>query len=432
MRATFSQYWLRLYYRVRFFVHHNQRLHHVVLITCTVLAIATLWLGSTATGALLARDAVRVRAQTTNHPYDTPVTITFSRPIKQGVRYEWRDPVKGRWREKTEFGFVTGLEFVPERLLPPGAQLALELSDIAPVVDASSGTKRHQTLSIQVQPAPTLQDISPQTGAQDVLVDTELTVTFSSPNRTFRRLVLDGNIPVTSVEPTTKDDKTFTWKLTEPLKQGRHYSAKVLDGVQPAGKQELANFDFTTVFEPQVSATHAGLLYPGQKLDLVFDIDMVQADSAVQFDIAGGGVWLSPRRYSFTPTDFTPGKTWGYRALAGAKTTVGGVMSTNREFSVSTPGAVQIMYAVPTGTRVRPDMRVAVTFDRAVNQASAEAAFSISPHVDGTFTWSNNSMVYMHTGLQPQTRYTVTIAPGVRPLYGLPSTGYSMSFTTTQ
>ncbi len=381
---------------------------------------------------MLARDAVWARTQTSDHSYDTPVTITFSRPIKPSVRYEWREPVKGKWREKIEFGFVTGLVFVPERLFPPGALLELDLGSIEPAVDASSGTRSRQTLRVQIQPAPTLQQISPQTNARDVLVDTKLSVTFSSPNRTLRRLVLDGNIPVTSVEPTTKDDKIFVWKLTEPLSQGQHYIAKVLDATQPVGSQELANFDFMTVVEPQVSASHAGLLYPGHKLDLVFDRDMVQTNTAVQFDIAGSGAWLSPRHYSYTPTDFTPGKSWGYRVLAGAKTTVGGVMLANREFYISTPGAVQIMYAVPTGNRVRPDMRVGVTFDRPVNQASAEAAFSISPHVDGTFTWSNNSMVFMHTGLQPQTRYTVTIAPGVRPLYGLPSTGYSMSFTTTQ
>lgn len=432
MHATVTQHLLRLYYRLRFFLHYNQHLHRAVLITATVAIVAVLWIGGATTGAMLARDAVQVRTQTADHPYDSPITITFSRPIKPGVRYEWRAPVKGKWYEKAEYGFVRVLVFMPERLLPPGALLELDIRGIEPAVDASSGTKPNQTLSFHVQPAPTLQSITPQTGAKDISVDTDFTVTFSSPNRTLRRLVLDGNIPVASVEPTTKDDKTFTWKLAEPLGQGRHYSAKVLDAVQPAGGQEVAHFDFTTVVEPQVSATHAGLLYPGQKLDLIFDVDMAQVGSAVKFDIAGSGVWLSPRKYSYTPTDFTPGKSWGYRVLAGAKTSVGGAMSANREFYVSTPGAVQIMYAVPTGNHVRPDMRVAVTFDRPVNHASAEAAFGISPHVPGTFTWSNNSMVYMHTGLQPQTRYTVTVAPGVRPVYGLPSTGYSMSFLTTQ
>lgn len=432
MPAYTQQVWLRLYYRLRFFLHHNQRLHHIVFVTSAVVIVGIIWLGGATTGAIKAREAVRARTRATNYRYDLPVTIRFSRPIKPGVRYQWQGLVMGTWHEKREFGFVTGLVFVPTRLLPPGALLKLDILGIVPAVDASSGTKPNQTLSVQVQDAPALQSIAPQTGATDVLVDTSLSVTYSSPNRTLRRLVLEGNIPVATVEPTSKDDKTFTWKLAEPLSQGRHYSAKVLDTRLPAGEHELANFDFTTVAEPQVSALHNGLLYPGQKLDLVFDIDMEQTEKAVQFDIAGTGVWQGARRYSFTPTDFTPGKTWGYRVLAGAKTTVGGTVSGNREFSVSTPGAVQVIYAVPSGNRVRPNMRVAVTFDRPVNHASAEAAFSISPYVEGTFTWSNNSMVYMHSGLQPQTHYTVTVAPGVRPLYGLPSTGYVMSFTTTQ
>lgn len=433
MLAAIKRYWKRLSFRYKFFEDSERLLDQITPMLWGALALTVLWLILSMTGALLGHVSVVPQAALSSQPYYQPVTITFNRPVRNTLRYAWSQPIKGTWHEKGSFGMVTGLVFTPEKTLPPSAFLELDLDGLEPVVDFSSDTKKQQVIYIRVQPAPTLKSITPANGATNVLADTVIQAAFSSPNHKFRNLVLQGDLPLASIHPTSHDDVTFDWKLSGPLLQGRLYTAKLLDRAQPEGKQELAAYNFTTVAEPHVTALHTGLLYSGHTLDLVFDTDMIQSEKAVQFDIAGKGSWQDARHYRYVPTDFTQGKTWGYRVLAGAKSTLGGMFAASQEFTVSTPGPVQIIYAVPAGNRVGTAMRVAVTFDRPVNHASAEAAFSISPAVEGTFSWSNDTLVFTHSGLQPATRYTVTIGAGVRPIYyGVPSTGYNMTFTTTR
>jgi len=433
MFTTINRYWKRLKFKYKFFEDSERIIDQITPMLIGIIILTIVWLLLSMTGTLLARVAVEPKVALASQPYYKSVTISFNRPIKNSVRYAWQQSIKGTWHKTGSFGMVTGLVFEPEHSLPAGALLELDLENVVPLVDMSSGTKQQQVVYIQVQSAPTLNSIVPANGASNVLADTVVQAVFSSPNHALRNLVLKGDLPLISIRPSSHDDKTFEWKRSAPLQQGRQYTATLLDTAQPNGMQVLATYSFTTVAEPHVTASHAGLLYSGHTLDLNFDTDMIQTEKAVQFDIAGSGAWLDARQYRFIPTDFTQGKTWGYRVLAGAKSVAGGYFTVSQEFSVSTPGPVVISYAVPTGNRVGTAMRIAVTFDKTVYHSSAEAAFSISPYVAGTFSWSNDTLIYTHTGLQPATRYTVTVAAGVRPtLYGVPSTGYTMTFTTAR
>ena len=433
MLTAIKRYYKRLGLRYKFFEDSERTIDQIKPMIIGVVLIIVVWIAASTTGALLAHVVVTPSVKLASQPYYEPVTIEFNRPIKKTITYSWQQQIEGTWYKKGTFGMVSKLVFVPKTTLPADTLLQLNLDNIEPVVDISSSTKEQQVLYVQTQSAPTLRGIVPVNGATNVLADTVIQVIFSSGNHNLRQLVLTGDLPLVSDKPTSRDDATFSWKRSAPLEQGRTYNAKLLDTALPAGQQELASYSFMTVNEPHVTALHTGLLYEGHTLDLEFDTDMMQTDKALQFDIAGSGSWQSARRYSFTPTDFTQGKTWGYRVLAGAKSAAGGYFTKSQEFIVSTPGPVQITYAVPAGNKVGTHMRIAITFDRPVNHASAEKAFSISPYVAGTFSWSNNTLIYTHSGLQPLTRYTVAVAAGVNPIYyGVPSTGYSMTFTTTR
>ena len=50
-----------------------------------------------------------------------------------------------------------------------------------------------------------------------------------------------------------------------------------------------------------------------------------------------------------------------------------------------------------------------VTFSEPMNQATAQAAFALSPSVEGTFSWSGNTMTFDPTGLTKGTVYTATV-----------------------
>jgi hypothetical protein len=99
-------------------------------------------------------------------------------------------------------------------------------------------------------------------------------------------------------------------------------------------------------------------------------------------------------------------------------------------------GAVTLPPAViansPTGTDVPVTAPITVTFSKPMNQASAEAAFSISPLVTGTKSWVGNMMIFTPDApLAYSTPYTVTIGTGAQDTGGIPMAApYVWTFTT--
>jgi hypothetical protein len=75
---------------------------------------------------------------------------------------------------------------------------------------------------------------------------------------------------------------------------------------------------------------------------------------------------------------------------------------------------------------------ISITFSTQMDQTSSEAAFSISPQVNGAFEWSGNTMTFNPTGnLSYSTEYTVSIDSGAASSEGMEmNSDYSFVFTT--
>jgi hypothetical protein len=125
------------------------------------------------------------------------------------------------------------------------------------------------------------------------------------------------------------------------------------------------------------------------------------------------------------------------------------------EFGTPTPGASNEVpdTTPPTITAVLPEdgatdvpvsTTISATFSEAMNETSAEAAFSITPTVAGTFSWDGNTMTFTPDAyLAFSTEYTVTIAATATDLAGngldgnengtadgSPTDDYNWSFST--
>jgi len=91
--------------------------------------------------------------------------------------------------------------------------------------------------------------------------------------------------------------------------------------------------------------------------------------------------------------------------------------------------AFQVTSTYPSNAQlyVGTDQNIAVYFNSYVNKSSFQSAFSISPSVGGTFVYGNGypndtpSWITFtpSSGLQANTKYTVTIAPTVKDMYGV-------------
>lgn len=69
-----------------------------------------------------------------------------------------------------------------------------------------------------------------------------------------------------------------------------------------------------------------------------------------------------------------------------------------------------VISTYPTGSSVQATSPITVTFNKAMNQNSVEASFSISPNVPGSFSWSGTSLRFEPSSqLSEGTMYTVTI-----------------------
>jgi len=86
-----------------------------------------------------------------------------------------------------------------------------------------------------------------------------------------------------------------------------------------------------------------------------------------------------------------------------------------------------------TGTDVPVTTNVTVTFDEAMNKTSAEGAFSITPDVAGTFSWSGDTMIFTpDADLTYETTCNITIGTDAKDLAGSPlAESFEWNFATT-
>ncbi|MBP9761950.1 Ig-like domain-containing protein [Candidatus Saccharibacteria bacterium] len=366
----------------------------------------------------------------TNHRHDKPIIISFARPVRDSITYSWVEKIAGTWHKQKGWGGVTALVFTPKGVLPPGATLHAQLSEVKPVLDIASETPASQTVSVTVQRAPGLDGLMPGNDATGVQVNSAFTLQLSAPNRKLRQLELKGDIPVLARTPVSSDDLVFRWTLAKQLEQGKTYTAEVIDRNQPIAKQHFATFRFTTVSEPQPRSDTSQRIHPGDTITIEFDAAMEQSQDAISFAMPGTGAWTSGTTYRFKVGDVKPGKTYTYTVGKDTKSRAGGFTTANKTFQVSTPGQVTVVAAQPTGTRAALNAPIKLTFDQPVDRASAQAAFSVNPAVQGTMTWSGNTLTFTPVGYSYQTTYTYSIGPGIVPVFGLPGVAYSNRFTS--
>ena len=94
-----------------------------------------------------------------------------------------------------------------------------------------------------------------------------------------------------------------------------------------------------------------------------------------------------------------------------------------------------IVTAHPTGYDAPTSAQITVDFNKAMDMASVEAAFAISPYVQGAFAWSFTTMTYIPTEPLPDdTDFIVTIGGDARDVDGMPLDcgSYAWSFSTSE
>jgi len=350
-----------------------------------------------------------------------PLKVDFGQDVAAGYTATIEPQVAGSWKqEHTVFG-VSAAAFTPTKRFEAGRKYALKITGIRRAVTGKRLGDIQAGFTVQLPSG--VAKTSPAADAKDVGVKPRLSVTLRDANQGVRQL----KPTLTPAEPLkliSSDDKTFVWEPQMPLKQGEKYTFTLEDTrVADPLKRNLFNNVFTVVAQPAIAAARTGGFFaPGQTADIVFAQPMEPSATGFKFDLAGKGSWVDDHTYRYVPTDgaLKPGTTYNYVVKAGLKSKVGGVLEADVPYQFASNGAVGASFS-PGGGDVGLNAPIKVAFDQAVDHASAQAKFSLNPGAAGAFSWSGNTMIYSPT-LAYQSNYTIRVAPGVVPTWGLPNT----------
>jgi len=251
---------------------------------------------------------------------------------------------------------------------------------------------------------------------------------------------------------------TFNWSGNElqfapsvPLAAGTGYQASVTTGAQSSGGVALGagfNWAFTTGGGPAVASwLPQGTVSRDTVVSVVFDQAMNPTATQAAFSLkAAGSTTPVAGSFSWTGNEmtFTPSLplavNTSYHAALNATATSSAGLATGAligwDFMTSTEPAVTLHE--PQGTNAGAQWPlIRVGFERAMDQALTQAAFSLTQedtgaNVPGYFSWSGNQLRYSVPGaLAPSTTYRVTVAATAALATGeVMSAPFTWTFTT--
>ncbi len=247
--------------------------------------------------------------------------------------------------------------------------------------------------------------------------------------------------------------KKITLELAEDLIQDgeyvvkafrtpRSYEVKNDKDVEVGETQDAANFTFATVTTPLIKSysPKGNGAIASKPLTVVFaeEMDKTSVESGFSISPATEGTksWTNEKTLVFTPTGgFKKDTSYTVTFAQGLISKFGGTTDKSIVLKFKTLGRVAVSSISPVSGSYGKDpntTNITVTFNQEVDHASAQAHFSISPKVSGTFGWSGNSLIYYTAKkLGYSTKYSIRLSSGIKTVYGLDSNKtYGYTFTT--
>lgn len=388
--------------------------------------------------------AVEITAQ-------NPFRIVFDRPIDTGALEKSLSPdLDGNWQfASTNYPLLSDtLIFVPHASPPADGRYTVALKNIKNV----AGTKTSEyLLSFMTPPLPSVKSINPANGTEGILPGQEITVETDFPHEDTARLEFKFQ-PETPID--IKKEGGTVYKLTakDGFKKSTVYNLEVnripvsrnfeTGELNDIGEAVLiSQSNFRTLEAPGVAdygPKGSGILVDSSVwIEFKQDMDRAATEAAFAFSpsVSGSKAWESNRKLVFKPAGLAKNTTYNVSVSKDAKAIDGSPFEDVFGFSFTTIGYVAVSSFSPGNNAggVALAAKVSVTFNQAVDHASAESKFAISPNPGGSFSWSGNTLYFNHSNFSYYTRYTVSMAAGIKTVYGLDSAQtFSAAFTTQQ
>ncbi len=175
-----------------------------------------------------------------------------------------------------------------------------------------------------------------------------------------------------------------------------------------------------------VDITKKDYFLPGEVVDIYFNKPMDINFEPLSVSAPGSGKWISETYYSFTLGDIVPGGQYLFELKSGAISKDGGFVIEAQSYVVKAPGEV-----LADIIRAEDDSQIKVIFNQPVEKEDVEFRFLTVPKINGTFSWSDNTMFFNIDKLSYETTYNITVPREIKPTFGIPNKkSFNLFFTT--
>ncbi len=384
---------------------------------------------------------------------DNPVILEFDRPIKKSsLKYSIAPEVKGNWIIKQNY--ITGqskLIFVPTDTL----LLDTRYTVLAEGIQNIFSQKNNYMFSFQTPPKPTVIAVTPPDGDDGIAPDQEIIVQTKDYYLDYfqnEQVLLDFEIsPAVPLEKIFLGDNKFSLKPKENFQKGtqytftvnstiyqRDYAASVNTELEAEKEVWRSTFTITQASGVKKYSPMGSNVMPDTSIRIEFkqDMDVTSAEAAFSIEpkIEGSFYWEGNRVITFRPNvSMTKNTKHTVKISNQAKTWDGKNMEEALSFSFSTIGYVTISSVSPVNNakNVLISSKIKIVFNQPVDHNSAEKNISFNPGIDGSFSWSNNTLEFVPKSLSYNQKYQINLAAGIITVYGLDSNqNFAYSFTT--
>lgn len=445
--GLFGAFWGPLYVSIKDLVsphpipHHPKHLRpktlagQLLILSSWALALWAGWLFFTIPQvdvALPSGEAVSLRS---------PIRIQFNQPVKRSLlRLEINPPVAGEWHFENSVSrthLYRTVIFQPERFLEPGKTYAVTVKGIANFLTSKRGKYRY---IFKTQTLPAIRSTSVNANQVGVGICENVTVHLDKENDHLAEFSFALE-PAVEIETAYDGKLTYTLKPKNCLQQGQSYILRAQRSPTIYGSDGSLLLQGET--EALLALTFQTKNAPGIE-NIAPQGDKVLVDSQIQVNFSEAMSTKETERYlSVTPA---VNGTWTWQdektlvlksqnplshaahyALvikAGLPDAKGGFLDKETSFTFSTIGYVSVSAFSPANhtTAASARSRIKVSFDQIVDHASAQNAFSLSPPAEGSFTWTDNTLIFTpNNPLDKDSNYQITVAAGVKSRYGLDS-----------
>ncbi|MDD5341795.1 MAG: Ig-like domain-containing protein [Patescibacteria group bacterium] len=386
---------------------------------------------------------VRPAAEATDVALDSTILIRFDKPINRRALVPKLTPdLDGEWSFEEPLAgdrhLFRAIRFIPNRVFEPSTTYAVTLEGITDLFRYAKPRTYSTTLTTQALPE--VSSVAPTDGAKGVSPQSQVEITLTGANHDYAEfeIVFDPVIVYTVQRNETLD--RYIIVPESPFSQGATYALTINRSFIVRDRQtqiityrgepeKMYHGTFTIAPPPKtVTVSPAGeQVFTDEKFVVTFTEAMDSESLRKHFTVSPateGSLSLSDDRVTatFVPSEKLAFDT-DYRVTvtAGAANANGGFFPDDVSYAFRTIGAVKATHHSPPdgAVGVAIGSSIEVTFDQAVDRASAEKAFSTEPAIAGTFSWNERTMKFTPSSALPfDTAYQVRLASGIQSVYG--------------